>query len=79
MFSLTLAESSLERHQGETGSRIASRLIAWWCTRVEQIGQCSNDCKICRLFGRQMIVFYVVSPIDFARVGFAAPPRENRK
>ena len=78
-FSLTLAVSGLERHLGETGSSMASRIVARCSTREEQVSQRSKDCKICRVSERQMIVFHGLSPIDFGRVRFVAPPRGNRK
>ena len=78
-FPLTLAVSGLERHLGETGSSIASRFLAECSSRVEQVDHCSEDRKICRVFERQMIVFFALSPIDFGRVGLGATPRENWK
>ena len=79
VFPLTLAVSGLERHLGETGSSIASRVFAGCSTGMEQVGQCSKDRKICRVLERPMIVFYALSPIDFGLVGFGATPRGNRK
>ena len=52
VFPLTLTVSGLELHLGETGSGIGSRSFAGCSTRVEQVGQCSKDCKICRFFER---------------------------
>ena len=78
-FQLTLAVSDLERHLGETGSSIASRVSAACSTGVEQVGQGSKDRELCRVFERQMMVFYALSSIDYGLVGFGAPPRGNRK
>ena len=40
-FPLTVAVSGLERHQGETGSSIASRFHVFCCLRLEQPSQCA--------------------------------------